>query len=44
MAKISADARRELVHAIGERYRSGSRADKLRILDEFVAVSTVRAQ
>lgn len=39
MAKISADARRELVQAIGERYRSGSRAEKLRILDEFVAVT-----
>jgi hypothetical protein len=39
MAKISADARRELVQAIGERYRSGSRAEKLLILDEFVAVT-----
>ena len=39
MARISADARRELVQAIGERYRSGSRAEKLLILDEFVAVT-----
>jgi len=39
MAKISADARRELVQEIGERYRSRSRAEKLLILDEFVAVT-----
>ena len=37
--KISVDARRELVQAIGERYREAARADKLRILDEFVAVT-----
>ena len=40
MAKrISVDARRELVRAIGERYRHAAREDKLRILDEFVAVT-----
>ena len=40
MAKrISVDARRELVRAIGERYREAAREDKLRILDEFVAVT-----
>lgn len=38
MAKrISVDARRELVRAIGERYREAAREDNLRILDEFVA-------
>ena len=37
--KISADARRELVEAIGERYRAGSKQDKARILDELVAVT-----
>ena len=40
MAKrIGVDARRELVRAIGERYRVAAREDKLRILDEFVAVT-----
>lgn len=40
MAKrISVDARRELVRAIGERYRAGAKEEKLRILDEFVAVT-----
>ena len=40
MAKrISVDARRELVRAIGERYRVAAREDKLQILDEFVAVT-----
>jgi len=40
MAKrISADARRELVQAIGERYRRATRDERLRILDEFVAVT-----
>jgi hypothetical protein len=37
--KISADARRELVRAIGDRYRAGSKQEKARILDEFVAVT-----
>jgi hypothetical protein len=40
--KISADARRELVQAIGERYRAGSKQEKTRILDEFVAVTGFR--
>ena len=40
MAKrISVDTRRELVRAIGERYRSGAMDDKARILDELVAVT-----
>jgi hypothetical protein len=40
MAKrISVEVRRELVRAIGERYRSGSMDAKARILDEFVAVT-----
>src|SRR5437588_8192852 len=40
MAKrISVDARRELVRAIGERYRDATREDKVQILDEFVAVT-----
>jgi len=37
--KISVAARQELVQAIGERYRAGSREEKVRILDEFVAVT-----
>ena len=37
--KISKKAREELVQAIGERYRAGNRPEKLRILDEFVAVT-----
>src|SRR5712671_692498 len=37
--KISGATRVELVSAIGERYGLGSRAEKLRILDEFVAVT-----
>src|SRR5512139_1203573 len=37
--KISKKAREELVRAIGERYRAGNRPEKLRILDEFVAVT-----
>ena len=37
--KISADARRELVRAIGDRYRAGSKQEKARILDEFAAVT-----
>ncbi len=39
MDGISAEARRELVRAVGERYRAGSRGEKRRILDEFVAVT-----
>ena len=37
--KISAEAWRELVEAIGERYRAASKQDRARILDEFVAVT-----
>jgi hypothetical protein len=37
--KITVQARRELVDAIGTRYRGAARCDKLRILDEFVAVT-----
>jgi len=37
--RISADVRRELVQAIGERYRAATRDERLRILDEFVAVT-----
>lgn len=37
--KISGDGRRELVQAIGDRYRAGSRQEKARILDEFAAVT-----
>lgn len=40
MAKIvTAEARRELVAALSERYRAGSRVQKGRILAEFVATS-----
>ena len=39
MDRISGDARRELVRAVGDRYRAGSREEKRRILDEFVAVT-----
>lgn len=37
--KISADVRRELVQAIGERYRGATKEERLQILDEFVAVT-----
>lgn len=37
--KISANSRRELVRAVVARYRSGSKEEKVRILDEFVAVT-----
>lgn len=39
MAKISREARAELVKAVGARYRASSRGDKTRILDEFVRVT-----
>lgn len=35
----SAQARRELVVVVAERYRSSARAEKLRILEECVAVT-----
>lgn len=37
--KISASTREELVLAIAERYRAATRAEKLTILDEFVAIT-----
>jgi hypothetical protein len=37
--KIGADARQQLVQTIGDRYRGGSKEEKVRILDEFVAVT-----
>ncbi len=37
--KISVQVRQELVQAVGKRYRTSSRQEKLRILDEFVAVT-----
>ena len=40
MAKrISRVARRELARAISERYRASSKAEKIRILDEFIAIT-----
>jgi len=39
METISGDARRELVRAVGDRYRASGRDEKQRILDEFVAVT-----
>jgi transposase InsO family protein len=39
METISGDARRELVRAVGDRYRASNREEKRRILDEFVAVT-----
>lgn len=37
--QMSAKSRRELMESLAERYRSGSRIAKRRILDEFVAVT-----
>ena len=37
--KVNASTRQDLLKAIRERYRSGTKDDKLRILDEFVAVT-----
>jgi hypothetical protein len=37
--RITASARRELVRALSERYRAGTREEKARILDEFGSVS-----
>jgi hypothetical protein len=36
---ISRESRRELIEAVGDRYRTGGRAEKRRILDDFVAVT-----
>ena len=37
--RLGMASRRELVRAVGERYRAGTRAAKRSILDEFVAVT-----
>ena len=37
--KVSAETRQDLLQAIRERYRGGMKEEKLRILDEFVAVT-----
>ena len=37
--QMSVKSRRELMESLGNRYRSGSRPEKRRILDEFVAVT-----
>jgi len=39
MRKVSMTTRRELVEAVGERYRSSDREHKGRVLDEFVSVT-----
>ena len=37
--KVSTETREALLKAIGDRYRAGTKDAKLRILDEFVAVT-----
>ncbi len=37
--KVSAETRQDLLQAVRERYRGSLKAEKLRILDEFVAVT-----
>lgn len=39
MSKISTEARKELVAAVAERYRDATASEKVRILDEFVALT-----
>ena len=39
VGKISRATRREIIDAVGERYRSADRDDKRRLLDEFVSVT-----
>jgi hypothetical protein len=39
MRKVSMATRRELVEAVGERYRGSDRGNKGKVLDEFVAVT-----
>ncbi len=39
MRKISKMTRREIIGAVSERYRSADRADKGRLLDEFVSIT-----
>ena len=36
---VSAETRQDLLQAIRERYRGGLKEEKLRILDEFIAVT-----
>jgi hypothetical protein len=36
---VSTETRRDLLDAVRERYRGSLKAEKLRILDEFVAVT-----
>ena len=38
-ARVGVKAKRELVRVVSERYRSASKKDKRRILDQFVAVT-----
>jgi len=42
--RISMGARREVLAAVAERYRSGTRRQKGRILDELCAVNPTGAQ
>src|SRR6188472_1323801 len=37
--RLSMEARRELIEAVGERYRSAGRTEKKRILDEFAEIA-----
>jgi hypothetical protein len=39
VGRVSMATKAELVGAIGDRYRAGSRAERGKILDEFVAVT-----
>lgn len=39
MRKVSMATRRELIEAVGARYRSADRASKGKVLDEFVAIT-----
>jgi hypothetical protein len=39
MGRVSMATKGELLAAIGDRYRASSRAERTRILDEFVAVT-----
>ena len=40
MSKISAEARKEILKAVVERYRTADSADRSRILDEFVILTS----
>jgi hypothetical protein len=39
MRRLSMATRKELTAAVAERYRSSTRAEKARILDEFVVIT-----